>query len=85
MRPRNIRINVVSHENMVIESMEVKIVPREQSCEQTFRFYEPENTPSYLRLPSFVPFSLQGLTIVSSIAEVKASIDKNDGEIYLIT
>ncbi len=38
--------------------MEVKIQPREHYCDQIFRYYEPQSTKTYLKVPNFVPFAI---------------------------
>lgn len=55
--------------------MEVKVAPREQYCDQIFRYYEPQNIKSYLKIPKFVPFDLHGMNVISSNKELKADIN----------
>ena len=44
LAPRKAIIRILDSRQVSINSMEVKIKPREQFCDQIFRFYEPQGT-----------------------------------------
>jgi len=38
---RKVKVNIVSRDNLPVSTMELRIIPRDQYCDQVFRFYEP--------------------------------------------
>ena len=57
--------------------MELKILPREQYCDQIFRYYEPQSIKTYIKIPNFVPFQIQAglVCIKTSNNSMKADIN----------
>jgi hypothetical protein len=74
---------------MPVQTLELRVRPREQFCDQVFRYYEPQNTKVYLKMPSgFTPFfSLtKGMTVkTSNTASFEAGLNYETGEVYLMT
>jgi len=66
--------------------MELTIQPREQYCDQVFRFYEPQNFNAKIRLPKgFAPFFQlsKSMTVRTSDPKVSAFIKDETGEVFL--
>ena len=74
---------------MPVQTLELRVRPREQFCDQVFRFYEPQNTKVYLKLPKgFAPFfSLtKGMTVKTSDPQTfEAGLNYETGDIYVMT
>ena len=72
-----------------MHTLELSVRPREQYCDQVFRYYEPQNTKVYLRLPKgFAPFfSLtKGMTVKTSNSQLfEAGLNYETGEVYVMT
>ena len=60
---------------MPIATMELKVVPRESFADHIFRFYEPQSTKTYLKLPKFAPFALQGMVVKTSNQTMVADVN----------
>jgi hypothetical protein len=89
LRPKKIKVTLVSRDQMPVQTLELRVRPREQFCDQVFRYYEPQNTKAYLRLPKgFAPFfSLtKGMTVkTSNNASFEAGLNYETGEVYVMT
>lgn len=69
LRPKKIKVTLVSRDSMPVQTLEIRIRPKEQYCDQVFRFYEPQSTKCYVRLPKgFAPFFAlaKGMTVRTS-------------------
>jgi len=87
LRPKKLKITVLSRDNMPIQTMELRIRPKEQFCDQVFRFYEPQSSQAYIRLPKgFVPFFTltKGMTVVCSSKEFVPELNFETGEVCLV-
>jgi hypothetical protein len=51
---RSIQVDIQTDSDEVVDSMQIDVVPREMHCDQTFRYFEVENTKSDLRVPNFL-------------------------------
>ena len=78
---------MLSRDQMPVQTMEVKIRPREQHCDQVFRFYEPQSSKVFIRLPKgFAPFFAlaKGMTVRTSLKDVEADLNFETGEVSLV-
>ncbi len=89
LRPKKLKVSLVSRDQMPVQTLELRVLPREQFCDQVFRFYEPQNTKVYLRLPKgFIPFFTltKGMQVRTSNPQTfESGIDYESGEVYLMT
>lgn len=70
---------------MPIQTLEIKIVPKEMHlCDHMFRYYEPQSTKTYVKIPKFLPFSISGMYVRTSNREIKADINHQESEIFLL-
>ena len=70
---------------MPICTMELKIQPREQYCDQTFRYYEPQLTKTLIKVPAFAPFALTPtMTVRNSNPQIKADVSHLDQKIVAV-
>ena len=88
LRPKKIKVTLVSREQMPVQTLELRIRPREQYCDQVYRFYEAQSTKVLLRLPKgFAPFYslVKGMTVRTSSAELEAALDFETGQVTVVS
>ena len=81
LRPRMIVVKILQSNGCLLRTMNVKVVPRPNPIDHTFRFYEPESTHVCLALPSFsnIPLnSFPSISVASSSASILPRLVENN-------
>ena len=87
LRPKKLKITLLSRDNMPVQTLELIIKPKEQFCDQVYRFYEPQSSQVYLKLPQgFAPFFTlsKGMSVRSSSSDMIPDLNFETGEVCLV-
>ena len=69
LRPKKLKITLLSRDNMPVQTLELIIKPKEQFCDQVYRFYEPQS---------------KGMSVRSSSLEMIPDLNFETGEVCLV-
>lgn len=87
LKPKKIKVTMISRNNLPMQTLVLRIKPKEQYCDQVFRFYEPQSTKCYLRLPKgFAPFFslVKGMSVKTSNKLIQPDLNFETGEVCLV-
>jgi len=87
LKPKKIKVTMLSRNNLPMQTLVMRIKPKEQYCDQVFRFYKPQSTKCYLRLPKgFAPFFslVKGMSVKTSNKLIQPDLNFETGEVCLV-